>query len=455
MKQEVKVPEIAENVESGTIGSVLVAAGDMVEEDQTLVEIETDKASADIPSPYAGKVVEVNVGEGDTVKIGQTIIIIDSAAEGGEKGEEEEEKPDEKQEAPKKEESKEEKQEDKAEEKAPPADEKKETKEPAQPSAPEKTDSAEPGMLNEKPGDASKVPAPPSVRRFAREIGANITNVEGSGPGGRVTVEDVKAYAKKMLQRIQSGQAVGGGGVAPITLPDFSKWGDTERQPMSRIRQITADNMTASWQNIPHVTQFDEANVTELEAFMGKASKKVEKAGGKLTVTAVLLKVSALALQKFANFNASLDLQAKEIIYKKYVNIGIAVDTPQGLLVPVIRDVDKKSITELSLELGEIAQKARDRKISPDALQGGNFTISNLGGIGGTAFTPVILPPQVAILGVSRTQTKPVWNGSEFEPAQVLPVSLSYDHRIIDGADGARFLRWMCEALENPMSIYL
>lgn len=444
---EVKIPDIAENVESGTIGSILVAKGDQVEEEQSLVEIETDKASTDIPSPAAGTIAEIKVKEGDEVKVGEVIILIET--KGADSGKEE------------KEPEKEEKQE---EEKAPEQQEPEEKTEPEpQKETPEKPEPAE--QESKQPEEASSqpkaqtgapegnaVPAPPSVRRFAREIGADISQVKGTGPGNRITVEDVKTYAKSILKR---GGAPGGGAISSIQLPDFSQWGETEREPMSRIREITADTMTASWQNIPHVTQFDEANVSELEKFMQKSGKQIEKAGGKLTVTAVLLKISALALEKFPRFNASLDLNSKEIIYKKYVHVGIAVDTPQGLLVPVIRDVNTKSITDLSLELSEIAQKTRDRKISPDALQGGNFTISNLGGIGGTGFTPVVLPPQVAILGVSRSQTKPVWNGSEFEPASVLPLSLSYDHRIIDGADGARFLRWICAALENPMSVFL
>ncbi|NBC83003.1 MAG: branched-chain alpha-keto acid dehydrogenase subunit E2 [Bacteroidetes bacterium] len=447
MIHEVKIPHIAENVESGTIGSILVAQGDKVDEEQSLVEIETDKAATDIPSPAAGTVKEVKVSEGDEVKIGEVIILIE-AAEGGEAAEEEKEEP--------KEEDKKEVQEPEAEEKAEaePASGKEEPTqpEPSKPSTKEAEQQSSVPKAQEPGAGGKNVPAPPSVRRFARELGVDITLVEGTGPGKRITIDDVKAYTKRTMQ---AGGSVGGGTVANIPLPDFSQWGETERESMSKIRQITADNMTASWQNIPHVTQFDEANVSELEKFMQKAGKQIEKAGGKLTVTAILLKISALALQKFTRFNASLDLAAKEIVYKKYVHVGIAVDTPQGLLVPVIRDVDKKSLTDLSLELSDIAKKTRDRKISPDALQGGNFTISNLGGIGGTGFTPVVLPPQVAILGVSRTQTKPVWNGHEFEPASVLPLSLSYDHRIIDGADGARFLRWMCAALENPMSIFL
>jgi pyruvate dehydrogenase E2 component (dihydrolipoamide acetyltransferase) len=244
-------------------------------------------------------------------------------------------------------------------------------------------------------------------------------------------------------------------GATGIELPDFSKWGETERKPMNKVRQITAKNTLQSWNSIPHVTQFDKADITNLEKFRNQYSAYVEKAGGKLTVTAILLKIAGFALQQFPRFNSSLDSQSNEIVYKKYIHIGVAVDTDRGLLVPVIRDVDKKSITTLAVELGEMAKKARNKKISPDEMEGGNFTISNLGGLGGTAFTPVVFPPQVAIMGVSRATTEPVFADGAFEPRQILPINISYDHRVIDGADGARFLRWVCEALENPFALFL
>jgi pyruvate dehydrogenase E2 component (dihydrolipoamide acetyltransferase) len=282
----------------------------------------------------------------------------------------------------------------------------------------------------------------------------DIQQVAGTGPGGRITVEDVKAHAKQMLQGGAAGAAApaaAGGMPQPAPLPDFSRFGETSREPMSQVRKITADNTTRSWQTIPHVTQFDNADVTALEEFRQKFGKRVEKAGGKLTVTAMLLKIVGRALETFPRFNASLDSQTKEIVYKHYVNVGVAVDTDRGLLVPVIKDVDKKSITDLALELADVAGRARGKKIKPDEMDGGNFTISNLGGIGGTAFTPVVLPPQVAILGVARSSWQPVYTDGEFEPRLILPLSLSYDHRIIDGADGARFLRWICDVMENPL----
>jgi pyruvate dehydrogenase E2 component (dihydrolipoamide acetyltransferase) len=451
MKKEIKIPDIAENVESGIISGILVSEGDTIEEEQPVVEVETDKASTDIPSPYAGKIVEIKVNEGDEVKVGQTIIVVDTEAE-KEKEDKEEKEEETKEEAAEEEkegaeeaEAKEKEEEKEEGKKEVPAEAKEEKEEVTK----DVEEEEEKPRVKEKP--EKEVPASPSVRRLAREIGVDIYQVEGTGPGNRITTDDVKAFAKSSREKQEAPTK----GISKIKLPDFSKWGDVERQPMSRIRQITAENTTNSWQSIPHVTQFDEADTTALDAFRNKNAKQVEKAGGKLTVTAILLKISSMALKAFPQFNASLDMDKKEIILKKYYNIGIAVDTEQGLLVPVIRDVDKKTITELSVELSDVATRARDKKIKPDELQGGNFTISNLGGIGGTGFTPVIFPPQSAILGVSRAKVQPVWNNGTWEPRQILPLTLSYDHRLIDGADGARFLRWLCESIENPLSALL
>jgi pyruvate dehydrogenase E2 component (dihydrolipoamide acetyltransferase) len=294
---------------------------------------------------------------------------------------------------------------------------------------------------------ASDLPAAPSVRRLARELGVDIRRVNGSGPQNRITMEDVKSYTKKSMESKASTVAAD----TDYELPDFTKWGSVRREKMDTIRKLTARAMTESWQNIPHVFQFDKADITELENFRRKYSKQAEKEGAKLTFTAILLKITAGALKTFPRFNASIDLKNEEIVFKEYVNIGVAVDTERGLLVPVIRDADKKSIIELSIELNDLAEKARKKKIMPDDLQGGNFAISNLGGIGGTSFTPIVYRPNVAILGVSRSQLEPVYTDGEFRPRMMLPVSLSYDHRAIDGADGARFLRWLCEALENPL----
>ena len=297
-------------------------------------------------------------------------------------------------------------------------------------------------------------PAAPSVRKFAREIGVDIHQVSGSGPGGRISVEDVKAFAKNLNEKLSKG---GGAafGFASEPLPDFTKWGEVNVEVMSNVRKKTAEHLSYAWATIPHVTQFDKADITELEKLRKQFGKKVEEAEAKLTVTAILLKVIATALKKFPQFNSSIDMEKKTVIYKNYYNVGIAVDTDRGLLVPVIRDVDKKNITQLSVDLTEISVKARNKKIGIEDMQGGTFTISNLGGIGGTYFTPIVNAPEVAILGVSRSAWEPVYKDGNFEPRFVMPLSLSYDHRIIDGADAIRFLRYVVESLENPFLMSL
>ena len=441
MKKEIKIPEIAENVETGLIAGILVSKGDNVKADQSLVEIETDKATTDLPSPYDGVIEEIRVEEGDEVKVNQTIMIIETEGNDAESaGAGSDEKAPDKQEEEKeaitdqdKADKKEDKQqvesgEDTKEKKA---DETKSSKETEQ----KETESGR--------KDLSDIPASPSVRRLAREQGVDLTKVKGSGPGNRISAEDIKRYSEEPAASAPK----------EIELPDFSQWGPTSVEAMSNIRKITSKNTQQAWKTIPHVTQFDEADMTNLENFRKSYQDKVEKAGGKLTVTAILLKIAGFALQKFPRFNASLNTQNEQIIYKHYVNVGIAADTKQGLLVPVVRDVNKKSLTELSVELTELAQKARDKKIALDELQGGNFTISNLGGIGGTNFTPIVLPPQVAILGVSRAKYQQVYVDDDFQKRLIIPLSLSYDHRIIDGADGARFLRWICDVIEDPYAL--
>ena len=301
-------------------------------------------------------------------------------------------------------------------------------------------------------------PAAPSVRRLAREIGVDVSQVSGTGPGGRITQDDVKEFAKRVMNSFGSGgQAAAasrpaGGGPA---LPDFSKWGEVERKAMSGIRRKTAEHLSHAWNTIPHVTQFDKADITGLEAMRKKYRGEAEKAGGNLTVTAVAAKVIATALKAFPQFNASVDAAGEAIVYKKYINVGIAVDTENGLLVPVIRNADQKNLIQLSVEINGLAEKAKARKLTLDEMSGGSMSISNLGGIGGTAFTPIVNWPEVAILGISRGGFEPVWNGTAFEPRQMLPLSLSYDHRLIDGADAIRFLRWVAEALENPFTLAL
>ena len=300
-------------------------------------------------------------------------------------------------------------------------------------------------------------PAAPSVRRLARELGVDIRQVTGSGEAGRISIEDLQAYVKGVMTSAASvGEAVSGGAARPgPALPDFTKWGEVERKPMSNIRRKTAEHLSNAWNSIPHVTQHDKADITALESLRKQYSPQAEKAGGKLTMTAIALKIVAGALKKFPQFNASIDQARNEIVYKKSIHVGVAVDTERGLLVPVIRDVDRKGIFELSAELAKVSEKARGGKLSLEEMSGGGMSISNLGGIGGTAFTPIVNWPEVAILGISRGAHEPFWDGEMFGPRLMLPLSLSYDHRLIDGADAARFLRWVCDAFEQPFVLAL
>ena len=428
-KVEVKLPELGENIESADITKVLVSVGDKVELDQPILEIETDKATVEVPSEVEGIVKEVKVKDGGNAKVGQVILIIEAAGQQ--------------------------------------MDEVKETKSQVQ-AQPEKTKTAQQPSTNpleeknettirisKRVQQEKIVPAAPTVRRFAREIGIDVHKVNGTGPGGRISIDDVKVFAKSINEQITKTGGTFSFGVQPESLPDFSKWGNVERKQMSNIRRKTAEHLSFAWSSIPHVTQYDKADITELEKMRKKFAPQAEAAGGKLTVTVILLKIIASALKKFPQFNASVDMPNKEIIYKNYFNIGIAADTDRGLLVPVIKDVDKKNIIELSVELNELSAKARDKKLTLDEMQGGNFSISNLGGIGGTYFTPIINSPEVAILGVSRGSKEAVLINNEFVPRMMLPLSLSYDHRVIDGADAARFIRWVSQALENPFLLSL
>jgi pyruvate dehydrogenase E2 component (dihydrolipoamide acetyltransferase) len=295
-------------------------------------------------------------------------------------------------------------------------------------------------------------PAAPSVRRLARELGVDIRAVTGSGPEGRISTEDVQAYVRSALA---GGGGAAAGAPAAVQLPDLSRWTEVERKPMSNVRRKTAEHLARAWNAIPHVTQHDKADITALEALRKEYAPQAEKAGGKLTMTAIALKVVAVALKRFPQFNASVDAARNEIVYRKSVHIGVAADTDRGLLVPVVRDVDRKGLIELSVELSQLSEKARAGKLTLDEMQGGGFSISNLGGIGGTAFTPIVNWPEVAILGISRSAHEPHWTGQAFEPRLMLPLSLSYDHRLIDGADAARFLRWVAQAFEQPFVMQL
>jgi pyruvate dehydrogenase E2 component (dihydrolipoamide acetyltransferase) len=435
MVEEVRLPEISENVETGEVIDVLVKVGDFIELEQSVVELETEKAVFEVPSTAKGKVVEINVEQGQEVKVGQTLVKVDTEAQPGqekaapaEKPEPEDKEPAVEKKAPEK---------PPAKKKAPEAEKKRPTPEPEQAEQEEKKEAAP---------AAAAAPASPTVRQLARELGININEVTGSGPGGRISADDVKRHAKSLI----AGAPVARPARESRALPDFTKWGDIERKAMTATRRKIADTLSYTWSNVPQVTQYDQADITAMEEFRSQYSQKVEQAGGKLTITSILLKVVASALEEFPIFNASVDEEKQEIIYKKYFNVAVAVDTNRGLLVPVIRDVDKKSILELSVELTQLAEKAREHKVAPEDMVGGNFTISNLGGIGGTNFAPIIYWPQAAILGIARARQQPLYINGRFEPRLTLPISLSYDHRIIDGAEGLRFLRWIVTALEKP-----
>ena len=480
MSTEVKLPELGENITAGEVVKVLVKVGDTVAVDQPLLELETDKASFDVPSPVAGKVSSVNVVEGKPAQVGAVIFVVEEGNDGKEGKDGNDGK----------------RERDVSHSVIPSSPPKADVSRDVeanelsldtrrQPSAAVATrddnkaavatrdDEATPTLRRAIPQNAMAppppargpregvpVPAAPSVRLFARELGVNIAEVPGSGVGGRISEEDVKKYVKAMLAAGGTSTAGGGGTIGSVAgaprpqLPDFSVWGEITREPMSKVRSRTAEHMETSGA-IPTVTHHDKADITRLEELRKAYAKKAERAGTKLTVTAIAMKVAAAALKKFPQFNASIDMTRGEIIFKKYVHLGVAVDTERGLLVPVVRDVDKKNILEISKDMQELAEKARAKNIKPDDMQGATFTITNLGGIGGTGFTPIINSPEVAILGLSRGAIEPVYIDGAFQPRLMLPLSLTYDHRIIDGADAARFLRWIAEALEEPLLLAL
>jgi len=444
--REFKLPELGENISQGDLVRLMIAPGTNVAEGQPVMELETDKAVVEVPSSVTGVVKEIKVKEGEKVKVGQVIFTLEA---GGASATEPASAP-----TPVEHVSGQHgarlafqaaiRAEGKTEEQALPPDQPRE-----QPPA-----FTMPVQLGKVAGTEHRepVPAAPHVRRLARELGVDIYEVKGSGPGGRIHEDDVKAHTKAVLTAAVSAiQAPPRAGhfIAP-KLPDFAKWGKIERVSMRGVRRKTAEHLAESWNTIPHVTQHDRADITELELLRARFAPKAEEAGGKMTVTAIALKVCAAALKVFPQFNASIDMEKEEIVYKQYIHIGVAADTDRGLLVPVIRDVDKKNIVELAVELSQLSKKAREKKITPAEMEGGTFTITNLGGIGGVGFTPIVNHPEVAILGLSRSRTEPEWINGKFEPRLILPLSLSYDHRLIDGADAARFLRWIAEAFEQP-----
>ncbi|RJQ87935.1 MAG: branched-chain alpha-keto acid dehydrogenase subunit E2 [Desulfobacteraceae bacterium] len=444
MIQEVRIPEISENVTSGKVVKVLVKAGDMVDVDDVLIEFETEKALVEIPSTAKGKIVELLAKEGQEMQVGDLIAKVESEGEAEQAPPEPEAEPGAVAEKAAPEPDAEAK---KPLEKAPAVQKEAEAEEePQQPAKVEKK--AEPVGERHPP-----VAAAPSVRRFARELGVDILQVKGSGPGGRITQDDIKTAVKQ--GRAHAAAAGGAGGLEEPALPDFGRWGEIEAVELPAVRRLTARSVSVSWRTVAHVTQFDRADITHLEAFIRSQAPKLQKQGIKLTLTAVVMKVCAAALVKFPRFNASIDPANNRLIFKKYVHIGMAVDTERGLLVPVIRDAERKGISRLAADIVDLAERSRTKKIKPDEMEGGTFTISNQGGIGGTQFTPIVMWPQVAILGISRTAIEPVHVDGRFEPRSILPLSLSYDHRIIDGADAARFMRWVCEALEMPFAMML
>jgi pyruvate dehydrogenase E2 component (dihydrolipoamide acetyltransferase) len=464
---EFVLPELGEGIDSGDVVQVLVSVGDAIAQEQAVLELETDKAVVEVPAPVSGTVQAIHVRAGDKATVGQLLLTVDTqAAQTGA---------------------------------TPPA-----AAAPSAPASPAVTRPAPAGRASPcadtiapvaengaaaeqvlptpqappdrptpvppvmapspapQPADQPPAtrrpaaPAAPSVRQLAREIGVDINQVPGSGPGGRISLADVKAYARRLHTRPDGQQLTGT--LPTITLPDFTKWGAVERQPMGNVRRTTAERLAQAWATIPHVTQFDKADITELEQLRRYYDeKKAQPAGGRLTVTAIALKVIAAALKRFPHFNASLDMATHEVVYKRYYHIGVAVDTDRGLLVPVIRNVDQKNILELSVELTQLAERARSRKTTLEEMQGGTFTITNLGGLGGTNFTPIINAPEAAILGLARGSMEPVYSDStgQFTPRLMLPLALSYDHRIIDGADAARFLRWVADAFEQPFLLAL
>jgi len=440
---EFRLPELGENIHQGDLVRLMISPGAQVAEGQPVIELETDKAVVEVPSSVSGTVKDVLVAKGEKIRVGQVLFTLEPGAASQADARQ----------APARAEPHDHaraafqaaiESEGKTEEQALPPD---------PPRTPPVTTFSMPLDLDRAAGvdQRGPVPAAPHVRRLARELGVDIHSVSGTGPGGRISEADVKVFAKSRI----SAAASAAGRSSSLTrvqppLPDFSRWGKIERVSMRGVRRRTAEHMWEAWSAIPHVTQQDRADITELEQLRQRFAPKAVEAGGKMTVTAIALKVCASALKIFPQFNASIDMENEEIVYKQFIHIGVAVDTDRGLLVPVIRDVDKKNIVELARELTQLSKQARDKKLAPSDMEGGTFTITNLGGIGGTGFSPIVNYPEVAILGLSRSNMEPVWMNGKFEPRMVLPLSLSYDHRLIDGADAARFLRWIAEAFEQP-----
>ncbi|QDU51112.1 2-oxo acid dehydrogenase subunit E2 [Gimesia panareensis] len=436
MATEFKLPEVSEGVETADVGQISVAVGDSVEQGQLLMDIETDKAVVPLESPYAGVIKELHVAEGDSIPIGTVLLSIEESngaapAAPAEKPPAEEPKA----EAPV---------------------EKKEEQPAASAPAPQAESKPAPAPQPKPTATASsddKAPAPagPATRRLARKLGVDLYQVAGSGPGGRITQEDVENFVKNLIAN--GGRSGGGGGIAVPPLPDFSQFGEIERKKLNKLSRVSAQNLSLSWQVIPHVTQHDLADITDLETARKLFISKPKYSGPKVTMTALAMKAIAIALHEFPVFNSSFDSDTDEIIYKQFINIGVAVDTENGLVVPVVKDVDKKNIITIAQEMNELAIKARDRKLEMSDMQGGTFTITNLGGLGGTSFTPIVNYPEVAILGMSRSRHEFQLVDDKPVSRLMLPLSLSYDHRVINGADAARFIVRLSGLLSDPFNL--
>lgn len=430
---DIVVPDIGD-FDAVEVIDILVAAGDVIEKEAPLITLETDKAAMDIPSPEAGRVMELKVKIGDKVSEGSLIAIMEAIGETKDESRKaKEEKPEEQEPAAK------------------PEAKKNTAAKPAAPAtaAPAAAPATLPA-INE--GTFSTAHASPSVRKFARELGVDLGRVSGTGPKQRISHDDIKLFVKTVMQ---GGATATGGGLPSVPTFDYSKFGEIETKPLNRVKKISGPRLHASWVNVPHVTQHDDADITDMETLRKALKSDAEKVGARLTPLTFIIKACVHALREFPEFNASLDASGENLVLKKYFHIGFAVDTPNGLMVPVIRDVDRKSIFEIGKELGELGEKARDGKLKATDMQGGCFSVSSLGSIGGTYFTPIVNAPEVAILGVSKAQMKPVWNGEEFEARLMLPLSLSYDHRVIDGAAAARFTSYLGDVLREIRNLVL
>lgn len=430
---EFKLPNLGEGVDSADVADVLISEGDVVSEGDILMELETEKAVVELPSEYAGKVVKLHVGAGDTIEVGQVVATFEAS------------QPVSGDAAPA----------DKPSPQAPAAETK--TEEPKPSSTPPKA--AAPAVAAKTSDDNGiPVPAAPSTRRMARQLGVDLSQVSGSGRGGRIIADDVQAFVRQQMEGKQIAKrpvdsGVSGGVLAPPPLPDFSKYGMVEREKLNKIGRTAAENLTVSWNVIPHVTQHDRVDITDLEAARKKFTKGIGQNGPKVTMTAIVMKALTKCLQAFPKFNSSLDPETYEIVYKRYYNIGCAVDTPNGLVVPVVKDCDEKSILEIAADITDLAGLARDRKLPIDSMQGATCTVTNLGGIGGVAFTPIVNYPEVCILGMCRSQKELQLVDGQVVERLMMPVSLSYDHRVINGADAARFVVTLSNMLADPFQL--